>query len=75
MAEAVILSLKVSTVAVAASLPFGILMAWVLVRCRFRTKSLLDSLIHLPLVFTAGGSGLSAADQHGAQRKLSVVAL
>ncbi len=48
--QAVILSLKVSTVAVAASLPFGILMAWVLVRCRFPGKSLLDSLIHLPLV-------------------------
>lgn len=48
--QAVILSLKVSTVAVAVSLPFGILMAWVLVRCRFPGKSLLDSLIHLPLV-------------------------
>ncbi|CAG8927261.1 unnamed protein product [Penicillium salamii] len=32
------------------SLPFGILMAWILVRCRFPGKALLDSLIHLPLV-------------------------
>ncbi|MFC3395000.1 molybdate ABC transporter permease subunit [Brenneria rubrifaciens] len=48
--QAVELSLKVSIVAVICSLPFGILMAWVLVRCRFPGKSLLDSIIHLPLV-------------------------
>ncbi|CAO97319.1 molybdate ABC transporter permease subunit [Erwinia tasmaniensis] len=48
--QAVILSMKVSFVAVACSLPFGILMAWILVRCRFRGKTLLDSVIHLPLV-------------------------
>ncbi len=48
--EAVQLSLKVSGIAVAFSLPLGILMAWILVRCRFPGKSLLDSVIHLPLV-------------------------
>ncbi|WP_168414242.1 molybdate ABC transporter permease subunit [Erwinia amylovora] len=48
--QAVALSLKVSVMAVAGSLPFGILMAWILVRCQFRGKTLLDSLIHLPLV-------------------------
>lgn len=48
--QAIILSLKVSTVAVIISLPFGILMAWLLVRGRFPGKSLLDSIIHLPLV-------------------------
>jgi len=48
--QAVMLSLKVSSIAVLFSLPFGILMAWILVRCRFPGKSLLDSLIHLPLV-------------------------
>ena len=32
--QAVELSLKVSGLAVVCSLPFGILMAWVLVRCR-----------------------------------------
>ncbi|MBA0167743.1 MULTISPECIES: molybdate ABC transporter permease subunit [Pectobacterium] len=48
--QAVELSLKVSVLAVACSLPFGILMAWILVRCRFPGKSLLDSIIHLPLV-------------------------
>lgn len=48
--QAIILSLKVSTVAVIISLPFGIFMAWLLVRVRFPGKSLLDSIIHLPLV-------------------------
>jgi len=48
--QAVVLSLKVSSIAVLFSLPFGILTAWILVRCRFPGKSLLDSLIHLPLV-------------------------
>ncbi|CCP02599.1 molybdate ABC transport system, permease component [Erwinia amylovora Ea644] len=48
--QAVALSLKVSVMAVAGSLPFGILMAWILVRCQFRGKTLLDSVVHLPLV-------------------------
>lgn len=48
--QAVLLSLKVSSIAVFISLPFGILCAWVLVRCTFPGKSLFDSLIHLPLV-------------------------
>lgn len=48
--QAIELSLKVSITAVIFSLPLGILAAWVLVRCRFPGKSLLDSIIHLPLV-------------------------
>ncbi|MEG3134556.1 molybdate ABC transporter permease subunit [Rouxiella sp. T17] len=48
--QAVMLSLKIASVAVIFSLPLGILTAWVLVRCRFPGKSLFDSLIHLPLV-------------------------
>ena len=48
--QAVLLSLRVSTLAVLVSLPFGVLFAWVLVRCRFPGKALLDSIIHLPLV-------------------------
>ena len=48
--QAVLLSLKVSTLAVLFSLPFGIFLAWVLVRCQFPGKALLDSIIHLPLV-------------------------
>ena len=49
-AEALRLSLWISFWAVAASLPFGILAAWVLARWRFPGKHLLDGLIHLPLV-------------------------
>jgi len=48
--QAVFLSLKVSSLSVVCSLPLGILMSWILVRCRFPGKSLLDSIIHLPLV-------------------------
>jgi len=48
--EALKLSLKVSAWAVAASLPIGIGTAWLLSRCRFPGKGLLDGLIHLPLV-------------------------
>ena len=47
---ALLLSLKVSSVAVLFSLPFGVVCAWILARCEFPGKSLFDSLIHLPLV-------------------------
>lgn len=49
-AEALRLSLQVSCLAVAGSLPIGILAAWLLARKRFPGKTLLDGLIHLPLV-------------------------
>ncbi|RPH25687.1 molybdate ABC transporter permease protein [Citrobacter youngae] len=48
--QAVLLSLKVSSLAVLFSLPFGIFFAWLLVRCKFPGKALLDSVLHLPLV-------------------------
>ncbi|MBK5072487.1 molybdate ABC transporter permease subunit [Budviciaceae bacterium CWB-B4] len=48
--EALLLSLKVAGVAVAFSLPVGIFVAWILARCQFPGKALLDSIIHLPLV-------------------------
>jgi molybdate transport system permease protein len=48
--QALRLSLWVSAWAVVASLPFGILAAWILARRRFPGKSILDALIHLPLV-------------------------
>lgn len=48
--EAVGLSLKVAFWAVAVSLPFGIAVALLLARCEFPGKSLLDALIHVPLV-------------------------
>jgi len=48
--EAVLLSLKVSLWAVGVSLPLGIATAWLLARLEFPGKTLLDALIHVPLV-------------------------
>jgi molybdate transport system permease protein len=48
--EVLLLSLKVSGVAIAASLPVAFALAWVLARWRFPGKVLLDALVHLPLV-------------------------
>jgi molybdate transport system permease protein len=48
--EALRLSLRVGIVSVAASLPFGLAIAWLLARCRFPGKVVADGLVHLPLV-------------------------
>ena len=48
--QAVQLSLKVSTWATLASLPFGILIAWLLARKEFWGKAVLSGLVHLPLI-------------------------
>ena len=48
--HAVALSLRVSLLATAASLPFGILVAYALARWRFRGRHLLNGLVHLPLI-------------------------
>ncbi|MDB5687097.1 MAG: molybdate transporter permease [Rhizorhabdus sp.] len=47
---AILLTLKVALVGVIASLPLGIGLAYLLARGNFWGKSLLDGLIHLPLV-------------------------
>ena len=47
---AVELSLRVALWATAVSLPFGILIALVLARCEFWGKSLLNGIVHLPLI-------------------------
>jgi molybdate transport system permease protein len=47
---ALLLSLKVAFWSVAASLPFAVALAWILSRLSFPGKSLLDALVHLPLV-------------------------
>lgn len=47
---AVELSLRVSIVATAVALPFGIAIGWLLARRNFWGKTLLDGLVHLPLV-------------------------
>lgn len=48
--QALLLSLRISLVAVAAALPFAAAAALVLARRSFPGKSLIDGLVHLPLV-------------------------
>ncbi|MCT2399960.1 molybdate ABC transporter permease subunit [Novosphingobium mangrovi (ex Huang et al. 2023)] len=48
--EVLLLSLKVSGVAIAAVLPLAFALAWMLARWRFPGKVLLDAVVHLPLV-------------------------
>jgi molybdate transport system permease protein len=49
-AEALGLSLKVAVASVIFSLPFGLAAAWLLARRSFPGKSLVDGIVHLPLV-------------------------
>ena len=48
--EALLLSLKVAGAAVTCSLPFAVAVAWLLARKEFPGKSVLNVLVHLPLV-------------------------
>lgn len=48
--EVILLSLKVSAVAVGGALPVAFGLAWLLARLRFPGKILVDGLVHLPLV-------------------------
>ncbi len=48
--DAIRLSLRVASFAAAASLPFGIAVAYLLARGRFPGRSLVDAFVHLPLV-------------------------
>jgi len=48
--EALGLSLRVALWSVTASLPFGLAMAWLLARYEFFGKTLLNGIVHLPLV-------------------------
>jgi molybdate transport system permease protein len=48
--EALLLSLRVSAVAVAAALPPAVALAYLLARGHFPGKSLVDGLVHLPIV-------------------------
>ncbi|HKF73024.1 MAG TPA: molybdate ABC transporter permease subunit [Stellaceae bacterium] len=44
------LSLRVGIASTLCSLPFGLAAGWLLARCRFPGKTVLDGIIHLPLV-------------------------
>jgi molybdate transport system permease protein len=48
--SAIQLSLWIASIGMAASIPFGIFAAYALARWRFPGKTLLDGLVHLPLV-------------------------
>ena len=48
--EALLLSLRIAGVAVAGALPLAVAVAWLLARGRFPGKTLIDGLVHLPLV-------------------------
>jgi molybdate transport system permease protein len=48
--EAVWLTLAVAARAVGFGLPVAVLVAWVLARCRFPGRSILNALVHLPMV-------------------------
>jgi molybdate transport system permease protein len=48
--QAVALSLKVAVWATVLSLPPGIAIAWVLARCSFPGKQLVNGIVHLPLI-------------------------
>src|SRR5690349_17835680 len=48
--NALALSLRVAAASLALMIPPGVLVAWVLARKRFPGRSLLDAVIHLPLV-------------------------
>ena len=47
---AIRLSLRIALVATVVALPFGIAIAWLLARKQFWGKTLLDGVVHLPLV-------------------------
>ncbi len=47
---AILLSLRVALVATICALPAGVAVAWLLARKRFPGKTIVDALVHLPLV-------------------------
>lgn len=48
--QAVRLTLTVAARAVGFGLPVAVLLAWVLTRCRFPGRAILNALVHLPMV-------------------------
>ena len=47
---AILLSLRVAVIATLVATPFGIALAWLLARRDFWGKSVVDAVVHLPLV-------------------------
>lgn len=65
--QIVALSLRVSIVAMLATLPLAFALAWVLARKRFAGRVLLDALVHLPLVLPPVVTGWLLLLAFGAQ--------
>ena len=66
--QALVLSLKVASLATAASLPFGIWIAWILARKSFPGHDILNGLVHLPLILPPVATGyllLVSFGKHG----------
>ncbi len=59
--EALYYSISVSVIITMVDLVFGLPIAWVLVRKEFRFKSILNSIIELPLAVPTAGLGFSVA--------------
>ncbi|MHA1966778.1 MAG: ABC transporter permease [Candidatus Hodarchaeales archaeon] len=59
--EALLYSISVSVIVTLVDLVFGLPIAWTLVRKEFRFKSVLNSLIELPLAVPTAGLGFSVA--------------
>lgn len=48
--QAILLSLKIGAWSLVAGVPLALLLAWLLARCEFPGKAIVDGIIHLPLV-------------------------
>jgi molybdate transport system permease protein len=68
--EALRLSLEVAGRSVLISLPFAVLIAWVLTRVRFPGRMLLDAFVHLPLVLPPVAVGYALLLLFGARGPL-----
>jgi molybdate transport system permease protein len=68
--EALRLSLEVAGRSVLFSLPFAVLIAWVLTRVRFPGRMLLDAFVHLPLVLPPVAVGYALLLLFGARGPL-----
>src|SRR6201990_2469748 len=53
----ILFSLRVAVIATLVATPFGVALAWLLARRDFWGKSVLDALVHLPLVLPPVGNG------------------
>jgi molybdate transport system permease protein len=68
--QALLLSAKVGLIATAATLPFGIALGWLLARRDFRGRTLVDTLVNLPLVLPPVVTGWALLELFGARGPL-----